>query len=156
MRVTKYDLELNEDRHPILVKEEAVNYDISFDGLSNHNAIGNMLNALYHAKDQAEEHVWLIALNQKNRPLGIFELSKGTATLSIINPREIFIRLLLSGATQFAVAHNHPSGNPMPSSEDVKATNQLKEVGDLMRIPLVDHVIIGEKNNFSLKNAGLI
>lgn len=95
MRITKYKTELDENRHNVLVKEFATNYNA--DNLNNPEAISNMLNTCFNMNRLAEEHLYLIALNTKNKPLGVFEVSHGTVNASLINPREIFIRLFLVG-----------------------------------------------------------
>lgn len=73
MRITTYRAELNEDRHNILVKENSCNYPV--DSLNNPQAVAEMLNGVFRLNRQAEEHVYMIALNTKGKPLGIFEIS---------------------------------------------------------------------------------
>ena len=104
-----------------------------------------MMNAIFDANNLAEEYVWIIGVNTKGRPIGVFEVSHGTVNMSMLNPREVFIRLLLCGAASFMIVHNHPSGDPTPSSEDIKATKKLIQAGVLVGIELRDHIIIGER-----------
>lgn len=85
----------------------------------------------------------------------MFEASHGTVNASFVNPREIFIRLLLVGASAFVVSHNHPSGDYTPSKEDIHITRRLKECADMMGITLLDHIIIGDGYS-SLKESGYI
>lgn len=153
MRITKYKTELNESRHNVLVKESATNYNA--DNLNNPELIANMLNDCFNMNRLAEEHLYLIALNTKAKPLGVFEVSHGTANASMVNPREIFIRLLLVGASSFVVSHNHPSGDCTPSKEDIQTTRRLKECADIMGIMLLDHIIVGDGYS-SLKESGYI
>lgn len=153
MRITKYRTELDENRRNVLVKESATNYNA--DNLNNPQAITNMLNACFNMNRLAEEHLYLIALNTKNKPLGVFEVSHGTVNASLINPREIFIRLFLVGASNFIVSHNHPSGDCEPSKEDIQVTRMLKDCADMTGITLLDHIIIGDEYN-SLKESGYI
>lgn len=153
MRITKYRTELDQNRHNILVKEKSTNYNI--DTLSNPKLVVNLLNDCFGMNRLAEEHLYLIALNTKNKPLGVFEVSHGTINSSLVNPREIFIRLLLVGASGFVVSHNHPSGDCIPSKEDIQVTRRMKECADLMGIQLLDHIIVGDGYN-SLRESGYI
>ena len=123
MRITKYRTELDANRHNILVKESAVNY--ACDKLDTPSAIAQMFNSVFGLDHMAEEYVYLAAFTTTCRVLGVFEVSHGTVNTTPANPREIFIRLLLSGASCFAVCHNHPSGDCTPSDEDIGLTKRL-------------------------------
>ena len=141
MRITKYRTELDADRHNILVKESAVNYN--YNSLDNPSSIENMINDLVGLNRLAEEYVYMVALSTSFKVLGIFEVSHGSVNLAITNPREIFIRILLSGASSFVICHNHPSGACNPSQEDIKVTKRLKDCAALMGVSFIDHIIIG-------------
>ena len=144
MRIKTYDVELEHDsKHPILVKENSMNYPKA-QSLCNPSIIADMLNVIFHANRKAEEYMWLIGIDTKNHPLGLFEFSHGTVNSSLFSPREIFIRLLLCGATNFVVAHNHPSGDSTPSQCDCEGTERLKQVADLLNIKLLDHIIVAD------------
>lgn len=153
MRITKYRTELDENRHNVLVKESATNYNT--DNLNNPELIVNVLNDCFSMNRLAEEHLYLIALDTKNKAVGVFEVSHGTVNTTLVNPREIFIRLLLVGASSFVISHNHPSGDCTPSKEDVQITRRLKECADMMGIMLLDHIIVGDGYS-SLKESGYI
>lgn len=154
MRINIYALKLNSDRIVTIVKERGINYqDIE---LKMPNVVSDMLNNVFDANNLAEEHCWLIGTNSELKPLGMFEISHGSFNMSVMNPREIFTRLCLIGASSFILAHNHPSGNSIPSSEDIKTTKRIKEAGILMGINLLDHVVIGEDVNFSFCTSGLL
>ena len=99
----------------------------------------------------AEEYVYMIALNTKRKPIGAFEVSHGTVDMSIVTPREIYIRALVSGASSIILVHNHPSGYLTPSKKDIELTEAVASVGKLMNIPLVDHIIIADGEYFSFK-----
>lgn len=144
MRITTYATELDSDRKNILVKESSSNYP-DIDRLDSPEKVANILNGVFHAKAKAEEHLWLIALDNKCKPIGVFEVSHGTVNSSAISPREIFVRLCLCGAANCILAHNHPSGDATPSQDDINATSRIKEAGELMDIRLLDHVIIGQE-----------
>ena len=103
----------------------------------------DMINAIYNATVLTEEYMWLIALDTKYAPIGIFEISHGLLNASLISPREVFMKLCLCGAYGFVLVHNHPSGNCYPSKEDREVTEKMKQCGELMNINLVDHIIVG-------------
>lgn len=141
MRINFYDTRIEEDNSIMLVKEKGVNYGV--ESLDNAKSIVNMMNAVTELNKKAEEHIYLIGVNSKNKVVGVFLISKGTMNQCIVSPREIFIRLLLVGAVHFMVCHNHPSKDCTPSREDIVFTSRLKEAGLLLNVPLVDHIIIG-------------
>lgn len=141
MRITTYKTELDENQHNILVKESSCNYAMDF--LNNPQSITEMLNAVFRLNKQAEEYVYMIALNTKVKPLGVFEISHGTVDQSICSMRDIFIKALLCGATGIILAHNHPSGDVKPSQKDIDIYNKLKEAGKIMDVYIFDSIIVG-------------
>lgn len=151
MRITKYGLVIDRQRYT-LVKESAVNY--AADVLTTDSQICQMFNDLYKLNQLAEEHVFLAAFTIKGRPLGVFEVSHGTGNCSLLQPREVFIRLLLAGASSFVIVHNHPSGDCTPSMEDMKVTRAMKEIGEMMGIPMLDHIIAGKPGYYSFRASG--
>lgn len=103
------------------------------------------------------EHVVAVLLSNANAVLGITTISTGTLTASLVSPREVMKVALLSNAASVVVAHNHPSGNVEPSTEDVKVTRALVEAGRLMELPVHDHLIVGYDGAYtSLKERGLM
>ena len=92
----------------------------------------------------AEEYVYALAVDSKNNVIGVFNTSHGTVNTAYMNPREIFIRLLLCGATSYIVLHNHPSGDSQPSEDDDKTTKKLAHASHIIGIELLDHIIIGD------------
>ena len=86
----------------------------------------------------------------------MFFLSKGTISASLLAPREVFMRAVLIGAVQIILCHNHPSGNTVPSDNDFKLTERIKKAGELLNIPLADHIIIAKNNYLSFKEANLL
>lgn len=147
MRLTKYKVELDDNKHNILVKESACNFDCG-DALDNPKAVAHVLNAVYRLSKQAEEHAYMIALNTKSKPLGVFEVSHGGVAATFFNPREILIRALLCGAAGVILAHNHPSGDCTPSKDDIGACVQLKKAADIIGVKLTDNIIIGENEKY--------
>lgn len=102
------------------------------------------------------EHLLVAMLNTKNHLIGDFELSRGTVNSSVISPRELFIEALKQEAVHVILIHNHPSGDPTPSREDILATHRIREAGEFIGISLIDHVIIGDNKYISLKQQHLL
>jgi len=110
--------------------------------------IHSLSDALHYLVPRMElmdrEHIVAFYLNAKNRLLAMETVFIGTVDSSIFHPRELFKGAVKHSASKIIVAHNHPSGDPRPSSEDLEVTRRLVAVGDLMGINVVDHLIIGE------------
>lgn len=154
MRITIYKTELNDDLCTELIKERACNYSNSTGNLSNPDSIVNLMNDVFHTDKLSEEYLYMIALNTKCHPIGFFEISHGASNYCICNPREIFNRLLLCGATAFVLLHNHPSGDSTPSKDDLKAFEKVKQCSNLMGISFLDNIIIG-KDFYSFREKSL-
>lgn len=150
MRITTYKTELDENQHNILVKENSCNCPVN--SLNNPQSVAEMLNTVFRLNRQAEEYVYMIALNTKSKPLGVFEISHGTVNLSICTPRDIFIKALLCGAAGIILAHNHPTGDTTPSKEDIAVYNKVKEAGKIIDIDVLDNIIVGEEYFSFAKN----
>lgn len=103
-----------------------------------------------------QEVLKLILLNTKNTVIGVKDVFKGSLNSSIVHPREIFREAVQRGSASIIICHNHPSGDPTPSKEDINVTLRIKQCGDLMGIKLLDHIIIGNNNYISLKEKGII
>ena len=112
----------------------------------------------YFSSLEEEPREILIAmyLDNKHRALGIEEVSKGTLTASLCEPRAILQGAILANAAALILVHDHPSGNPEPSPEDIAVTKNLKQLTDIVPIRLLDHVIIGRKSYYSLADHGVI
>ena len=89
------------------------------------------------------EHMKLLMLNTKSKLIGETDISKGTVNASLVSPRELFIEALEKRAVGIILIHNHPSGDPTPSRNDILLTKRVKEAGDMIGIELLDHIIIG-------------
>lgn len=100
-------------------------------------------------ENEAQECFVALLLNGKHRITGFAEISRGTLTASLVHPREVFGPALRQGAAAIIVAHNHPSGEPEPSSEDLGVTKRLRDAGALLGVPLLDHLILGEHGRFT-------
>lgn len=103
------------------------------------------------------EQVIVCCLDTKNQPVSMNIVSIGTINSSLVHPREVFKTAILSNAASIILFHNHPSGDPEPSTEDTTITRRIKEAGTLMGIELLDHVIIGSEGRFySMKEQGIL
>ncbi len=103
-----------------------------------------------------KEYFKVLFLNTKNEILSAENTSIGNLNSSIVHPREVFRNAVKKGAAAIIVIHNHPSGNPLPSQNDIDITKRLQEAGQLMGIPVLDHLIIGDGVFVSLKEKMLM
>ena len=97
-----------------------------------------------------------LALNTKNHVTAVLPVSSGSLNASIVHPRELFQRAILANSASLILAHNHPSGDPTPSPEDISLTRKLVEAGQLLDLPVIDHVILGYGRYASFKEKGLL
>jgi len=102
------------------------------------------------------EYFVIMCLDVKNQPTAINVCHVGSLNASIVHPREVMKTAILSNSCSIIVAHNHPSGNPSPSPEDIAVTKRLKEAGEIMGNDVLDHLIIGEDTFVSLKEKGYL
>lgn len=102
------------------------------------------------------EHFKVIVLNTKNVAVKILDVSIGSLNASIVHPRELFKLVLKYNGAALIVAHNHPSGDPEPSPEDIRLTTRLHEAGKILGIELLDHIILGDGVFVSLKERGTL
>jgi DNA repair protein RadC len=107
-------------------------------------------------KDKAKEHFKLILLNPRNKIIGISTISIGTLNASLAHPREVFKDAITHSAASVVLAHNHPSGDPDPSEDDMNITKRLIEVGKILGIEVIDHIIVAKNGFFSFKERNLI
>ena len=110
----------------------------------------------YIFKDQKQEYFYVIYLDNKKRVIENKLLFKGTLNQSIVHPREVFKSAFILSASSIICVHNHPSGNVEPSKEDINLTKRLSEIGILMGIKVVDHLIISDDKYFSFLENNLI
>jgi DNA repair protein RadC len=103
------------------------------------------------ARGVGRECFWALLLDGKHRLIKLDLVSMGTLTTSLVHPREVFRAAVREGAAALVVAHNHPSGDPEPSGEDFDVTKRLLSAANLMGIPLLDHVVLGEHSWVSLR-----
>ncbi len=106
-------------------------------------------------KDKKREHFLALLLDTRGRLIRPAEISVGSLDSSIVHPREVFKEASAASAASVIFVHNHPSGDPEPSEDDIELTKKLVKAGDVMGIAVLDHVIIGDKHDVSLKRRGL-
>ena len=116
--------------------------------------IGNMLKSEMSGLHQ--EVLKLIVLNTKNKIIRIKDVFKGTLNTSIVHPREIYSEAIKCGGASIIICHNHPSGDPTPSKEDINITERIKQCGKIVGIELLDHIIVGDQKFLSLKEKGIL
>jgi DNA repair protein RadC len=97
-----------------------------------------------HISHHKKEHFILVSFDTRNNVLGIDTISIGTLNASLVHPRELFEIAIRRHAAAVIIAHNHPSGDPDPSDEDIRVTSKLMEAGKLLGIQVLDHIIVGE------------
>lgn len=108
------------------------------------------------ARCARKEHFLVLCLNARRQLLRVETVSVGTLSASLVHPREVFAPAISHGAAAVVAVHNHPSGDPSPSAEDREATRRLQRAGELLGIPLADHVIVSESSFFSFRESGLL
>lgn len=108
--------------------------------------------------DEDREVLLVLVLNTKNEVVAIHRCHIGSLNASVVHPREVMKAAILNNGASIIISHNHPSFNPTPSREDIEVTKRMKEVGQILGIELLDHIIVSnEKTNFtSLKEKGYI
>lgn len=154
MSIKTYRLELDSNRHPVLINENEVKYSV--EPIDEPSKIVELCNKMVRLRYLAEEHLVLIAVDTRGYILGLFKVSQGTVNSSMCNPREIYVRALMVGASAIFLLHNHPSGDCTPSKYDIECAKKLSEVGNIMGIKLNDFIIVGKDSFFSAKSNEIV
>jgi DNA repair protein RadC len=114
----------------------------------------------HHFRDLLEkeqrELFYVVLLNNKNRKLRDVKISEGSLTAALVHPREVYNPVIRESAAAVIFVHNHPSGDPAPSPEDIEITRRLKEVGEVMGVRVLDHIVIGRDRYFSFSDKGIL
>jgi len=105
---------------------------------------------------EKREQFYVVLLNNKNRKIREVKISEGSLTASLVHQREVYNPVISESAAGVIFVHNHPSGDPAPSPEDIDITKRLKEVGDVMGVRVLDHVVIGHDRYFSFNEKGML
>ena len=139
-----------------LVKEEAEKASII---RSPKDAVGYVMRYYFpYLRDEKKEYFYTIFLDIKNHPISNLEISKGGTNRSIVEPKEILKEAILRSASSIILVHNHPSGDPHPSKQDIELTEKVRNACRFLDIRLLDHVIIGKNREdyFSFSLSGLL
>ena len=156
VRIVKYKTRLTENKRVVLEKEVSRNYQTMPHAIMSPDDVAYVGREFIRIHEEPEEYMYMICMNTKNKVIGVFEISHGSVNSSIVNPREVFQKALLANAVSIIVMHNHPSGDPTPSKEDIDVTNRLVEAGKIVGISVLDHLIIGDGKYVSLKEKGYV
>jgi DNA repair protein RadC len=105
---------------------------------------------------ETREIFYVVLLNNKNRKIREVKISEGSLTASLVHPREVFNPVIRESAAAVIFVHNHPSGDPAPSPEDIEITRRLKQVGEVMGVRVLDHVVIGRDRYYSFSDRGML
>lgn len=144
----KLETYIKEDRIPYMTKTEICKEKVN---INSPEKVFEMLNTYFNHGLRSEEYIYMISMDAKCNIIGIFEVSHGCINQSVLSPREIFMKALLSGAVSIILAHNHPSGNCTPSQEDHNCCRRIHEAGKMINIELSDFLIVSEKTYYSFK-----
>lgn len=106
-------------------------------------------------KNKKKEHFLMLSLDTRNHLIRTHKISIGSLDSSIVHPREVFKEAISDSASSVIFVHNHPSGDPTPSKDDIALTRRLAEVGDIMGIEVLDHIIICDRDHLSMKAKNL-
>ena len=135
-----------------MIKEDTVEY--SDTTIKSPCDIVRLAREVLEMHEMAEENFVILCLNTKNKIAGVHTVSIGSLNASIVHPREVFKAALLNNANGIICLHNHPSGDPEPSRDDIEITHRLANAGNILGIKVLDHVIIGDDRYVSLKEQG--
>lgn len=140
MEYTKYRLEI--------VREDSFNSKYEYN-IKNSVDVRDFLVNVCKLHRNPSEVVMVVAVNSKGNVIGFTQVSSGAINSSVVEPREVFRYAIMSNAVAIILAHNHPSEDVTPSNEDIEVTRLIREAGDVLRIKLLDHIIIGNETAYT-------
>mgnify|MGYP001382864007 FL=1 len=138
-----------------LVKESSVAYNLE-KPIVNPATAAEIVNRVFDMENQPNEVFAILCLNTKKKVAGAHIISQGSLSSAIVHPREVFKAAILNNAASIVLAHNHPSGDPEPSREDIETTHRLVNAGNILGINVLDHIIVGDGKYISLKEQGMM
>lgn len=156
MRVIEYRTRLTEQQRVVLEKEVSVYFPEVDRKMNNPEQIVGLAKQYLRMHELPEEYMYMLCMNTKLELTGIFEISHGTVNSSVVGTREVYQKALLANAVSIILVHNHPSGDPKPSMEDINITKRLMDAGNILGVQLLDHIIIGRPTYVSLKEKGYL
>lgn len=148
MVLTKFSLRM--------VKEEEYEYADKKDSLGNPEAVYNLINDVLALHEVPIEQAWVIHLNTRGCMIGIELISQGGASSAVIHPADVYRAAIVRCSVSIIMVHNHPSGDPKPSEEDISSAKALKEAGKMLGIKLLDSIIVGDGRYTSLAEQRLL
>lgn len=156
MRVVKYRTILDENQKAVLEKEISVNCPEVDRKMNSPEKVVGLAKYFLRLHEQSEEYMYMICMNTKLEMTSLFEISHGNVNSSIAGTREVMQKALLANAVSIILMHNHPSGDPAPSREDIDVTRRMVEAGKIVGIQVLDHIIIGRPGYTSIKEKGYL
>lgn len=151
-KVGIFTLELDTEKHPILIKERELTSSVEYVKCPIDAKI--FLDEIFNLSNLAEEHLCMIAMTSKCKPLGACIISNGSNTQALCSTSSIYIRALLLGATGIIIAHNHVSGDSSPSRDDMACLQKIQQAGKIMDVSLKDFIIVGDGVYYSAGESG--
>ena len=148
MEIRKTKVILGGNRRAVLKDEFCRTYN-GIKGFTQPQHVVKVMDDVFKLSDQADEYVYIICMTSKGKPIGFFEISHGSQTRALVDAGSILTRVLLCGAPEFIMIHNHPSGDPEPSEDDIMVTRRVMEAAELIGVRMSDHIIIGSDGYFS-------
>lgn len=148
VKIKCYSLKKDKKNDLSLVKENMVKYE-GEQSLTSPQMVYEFLKETLHLHEYAEESLYAVGLSGTGYVKCIFKISQGSQNCSVSNIGGLFKRLLLANCSAFFVAHNHPSNNINPSQSDVQTTENIKKIGKMLEVPMLDHIIVGENDYYS-------
>jgi len=139
----------------VLVREKVGRYELP-KKINSPDQAYKAITAITSVEEEAQEVFGVLILNTKHKIVAVHEISRGTLDASMAHPREVFKPAVLHNAAAIICFHNHPSGDPEPSKEDIELTKRLVEAGNIMGIEIFDHIIVGDDRYVSLKERGVM
>lgn len=139
----------------VLVKEKVGRYELPRK-IRSPEDVHEAITTITNVQEEAQEVFGILILNTKNKVVAVHEISRGTLNSSMVHPREVFKPAVLHNASAIICFHNHPSGDPEQSKDDIEITNRLVEAGKIMGIEVFDHIIVGDDRYVSLKERGVM
>lgn len=139
----------------VLVKEKVRRYELPR-AITDPEQAYKAIITITSIEEEAQEVFGILILNSKHKIVAVHEISRGTLSRSLLHPREVFKPAVLHNAAAIICFHNHPSGDTEPSKDDIEATKRLIEAGEILGIPVLDHIIVGDEEYVSLKGMGVM
>ena len=150
MKIRKTSVVLGGNHRAVLKDEFCRTYN-GLKSITKPQHVVKVMDDIFKLSDQAEEYVYIICMTSKGKPISFFEVSHGSQTRAFAEAGSILTRVLLCGAPDFIMVHNHPSGDPQPSEDDIKITERVREASEIIGVTMADHIIIGKDGYFSFK-----